>query len=327
MARIDRFMIAPINDGLQTDLKPWLIPDDAFQQLTNLYIFRGRIRKRLGTVLMNPFVSGISAQLFSRVRLLVGSTNGSGDASGTVPGTIFNIGQLFSIGTQIFTVNVLGTPAAMLNTGSGTGTYDTSNGNFVFTGVTAGQNIYFYPAQPIMGLMNYNDQSINNNPTFAFDTQFAYQFNGTSWEQLAAAASPGDEIWTGNNVNFFWGYNWTGSSTSQTFLFVTNYNFGTTLDDSDTMRYWDGSQWNNFNPVLSSSDATYTLLTARLIVAFQGYLVFLNVVENQGSAPGANTVYVNRARWSAANSVLQDNSFYTDTTTVGAGFTSPEFPI
>ena len=29
MAQTDRFMIAPINTGMQTDLKPWLIPDEA----------------------------------------------------------------------------------------------------------------------------------------------------------------------------------------------------------------------------------------------------------------------------------------------------------
>ena len=44
----DRFFIAPYdqNSGLQTNVKPWLIPDEAFSELNNAYVFRGRVRKR-----------------------------------------------------------------------------------------------------------------------------------------------------------------------------------------------------------------------------------------------------------------------------------------
>jgi hypothetical protein len=52
MAGFDRFMIAPFNVGLETDLKPWMIPDEAFAELNNAYIFRGRVRKRFGSALM-----------------------------------------------------------------------------------------------------------------------------------------------------------------------------------------------------------------------------------------------------------------------------------
>lgn len=37
----DRFLIAPMQSGLQTNLRPWLIQDDAFSQLNNAYLFRG----------------------------------------------------------------------------------------------------------------------------------------------------------------------------------------------------------------------------------------------------------------------------------------------
>ena len=45
---MDRFLIAPFNTGLQRDLKPWLIMEDAFTSLVNSYVFRGRIKKRFG---------------------------------------------------------------------------------------------------------------------------------------------------------------------------------------------------------------------------------------------------------------------------------------
>ncbi len=50
---MDKFLIAPLNSGLQTDQKPFLIPDDAFAELNNAYIFRGRVRKRFGATFMN----------------------------------------------------------------------------------------------------------------------------------------------------------------------------------------------------------------------------------------------------------------------------------
>ena len=81
----DRFMIAPMATGLETDQKPWLIPEDAFSRLNNAYIFRGRVRKKYGTQLMNENVSPSVAPLYSRLRINVG-TLGSGNASGTVPG-------------------------------------------------------------------------------------------------------------------------------------------------------------------------------------------------------------------------------------------------
>lgn len=49
---MDRFLIAPFNSGLQANLKPFLIPEDAFSQLLNAYVFRGRVTKRFGERLM-----------------------------------------------------------------------------------------------------------------------------------------------------------------------------------------------------------------------------------------------------------------------------------
>src|SRR5215475_8018909 len=105
----DRFLIAPINTGLETDLKPWLIPDDAFAQLENAYVFRGRVRKRFGSQYTGSgWSSPFTQPLFSRLRVNIGTTNGSGNLSITLTtttgGTTWEIGQQFSVGTQVFTV-------------------------------------------------------------------------------------------------------------------------------------------------------------------------------------------------------------------------------
>src|SRR5690606_12010236 len=110
MAVAQRVLIAPYNSGLQNDLKPWLIPEDAFAQLQNVYVWRGRVKKRLGSNLLfgsNPL--SVNAQIYSRLRLRLGTTSAGGALAGVVPGLVFDQGQMFSIGTQLFTVQTTGT--------------------------------------------------------------------------------------------------------------------------------------------------------------------------------------------------------------------------
>ena len=86
---------------------------------------------------------------------------------------------MFSIGDEIFTVYQAGAPADMLTTcSSTTHTYDTTNGAYVFTGATPLTAVYFYPATSVMGLCNYELGHVDNQPSIAFDTQFAYEFSG-----------------------------------------------------------------------------------------------------------------------------------------------------
>jgi len=248
----DRFMIAPMSTGLETDQKPWLIPEDAFSRLNNAYIFRGRLRKKYGTRLMNSNVSVSVEQLYSRLRIDVGVV-GSGNASGTVPGaisTFSQIGQQFSIGTNIFTVYQAGVNMPMLVTGTAsTAWFDTTTGVFTFTGVAAVDTtiVYWYPAQPVTGLITYQTNDSPLDPTFAFDTQFAYQFNpggSGGWGRLGTA------IWTGNDSQLFWGITWQGLTPTIRYLFVTNNN------PPDGIQYWDGAIWKTLLAVTALNTAT-----------------------------------------------------------------------
>lgn len=264
----NRFLIAPFNSGLVADTKPWLIPDEAFARLKNAYVYQGRVRKRFGTRLMSP--SADVPQLASRLRVLLGTTNGSGNLSGTVPGTKFKVGQMFSIGTEMFTVNATGAPAVLLRTGATTtATYDTTNGAYVFAGADATTAVYFYPSDPVMALLTYETGSINDERVYAFDTQFAYQFTSGAWSRLGTAT------WTGGNSDFHWGYNYRGVDAYDTYLFVTNF------VAADQIKYFDGSSWTSYNPIFNA--AGDTIETARLVVGFKDRLVLLNTVEKISS--------------------------------------------
>ena len=304
MAKTDRYMIAPLDGGLQNNIKPWLIPDNAFSELNNVYPFRGRIRKRFGSRYMNSIVSPTIAQLSSRFRIEIDTTDGSGAASGTVPGAIFAVGQLFSVGTQIFTVYQTGTPADMLATGPGAGTYNTSTGDYAITGTTLNDTpVYWYPAQPVMGLITYQTALSNTDPTFGFDTQFSYTFTNGSWDILGPIPpNANSAIWTGTNSNFFWGATWRGSPAASNLplLFVVNNN------PPDGIYYWNGntSAWTNFTPTID--EAGNMLFTSLMIIPFKGYLVAINTWE--GMSAGAAVNYNARARWSSFNDAITSST-------------------
>ena len=66
----NRFLIAPFNSGLDTSKKPWMIPDEAFEELNNAYVFRGRLKKRFGSDLTGSgAATSVEEQLLSRVRV------------------------------------------------------------------------------------------------------------------------------------------------------------------------------------------------------------------------------------------------------------------
>lgn len=299
----DKFLIAPASTGLETDIKPWLIPDDAYAQLDNAYVFRGRTRKRFGSRLMNSNIGIATAQLFSRVRIQV-ATIAANTASGTVPGaTPHPIGELFSVGNDIFTVWQLGTPAAMKATG-GSGTYNTTTGAFVINSVQPnGTPVYWYPARPIMGLITYETADTLNNPTYAFDTQFSYQYTPSGWALLGANPPDATNTWTGTDSQFFWGNTWRGTSDADRLLFVTNNN------PADNIRYWDGSTWTRMVPAVDSNPA-HTLDTALIVTTFKNHLVVFNTSE-------FGTRYTNRARWAKFGNPLASGAW--DGTIPGGG--------
>lgn len=321
----DRFLIAPYdsNSGLQTNYKPWLIPDEAFSYMQNAYVFRGRVRKRFGSRWMG------NSQLESRFRIAVGTLNAPVSPVPTLSGSI---GQMFSIGDVVFTVNQLGTPINLLvaNGSAATATFNTTTGVFVFAGVLdaagaavpGGTTIYFYPALPVMGLPNPDSKVINNKPTWGFDTKYAYEYTPTGWERLALEATAGAATWSGSNSQFFWTTTWTGTNPAESVFFVTNFNEA----ETHFMRYAlvTSKIWTDYRPKISNFVAgtppvlEIWLESARILVPFKNRLIAFNTWEREivkAPNPPSNTLvhYQSRARWSwigdatdQANAFLQD---------------------
>lgn len=313
---MDRFLIAPINTGLQTDLKPWLTPEDSFQQLNNAYVFRGRVRKRFGSYYTGSgWPSAAVASLYSRLRVAltggagVGVTDGAGIAAGTVPGAVFKVGQAFSVGGIIFTVITGGAGANPMLRSDGSleaATYNAATGayNITIAALPATQ-VYFYPAEPVMGLSMYAYGPINDHPAYAWDTQFVYLYAGGAWNRVGAADGA---LWHGDNADFFFVSNWEGVTPNTTAMFVTNFNATVNAvpgANDDPIWYYNGANWVAFRPkfFVAGAGTENVVQTARIILPFKDRLVLLNTIEIFGAGTN-NLPHGNRCRFSQNGSPL-----------------------
>jgi hypothetical protein len=176
-----------------------------------------------------------------------------------------------------------------------------------------------------MGIDQYLINAINNHPTYAFDTRYAYTFDaGTKfWDRVGVATH-----WNGTNLNYFWMGNWEGAS-GQKLLFVTNFNATVplTVATDDPMYYFNGTTFTNFSNKTIFLTGGNIVSTARIIVAFKNRLLLLNTIEAAATGVGQVSVaHANRCRYSwngdptATNAWLEPNQTTGGTLAAGAGF-------
>jgi len=318
----DRFLIAPYDKsgGLQTNYRPWLIPDEAFSELNNAYQFRGRVRKRFGSRWIG------NDALTSRLRINLGPTTG---ATFTVNvGTVINdaavpvgVGQQFSILGIVFTVvNPAGGAQKMLRSDNlaAAATFNLTTSDLNITGITApvGTSVYYYLGDPVMGELTFVQNSINSNYVIAFDTSYAYKYV-SGWTRLDGEADPGASIWLGADYQFFWDCSWLGAAPEDRIFFVTNFN----ENETNFMRYFDGTLWHNFNPQIDNIGPNF-LNCARILVTFKNRLLAFNTWEGPAaSLPGTN--YVFRCRYSQIGSPLAANAWNQSIPGMGSAIDAP----
>lgn len=317
MPAFDRFYIGPTKNpytGQVTRYKPFLLPSGAMQTLRNFYVFREVIRKRPGAVVMDRSQDAADQQLFTRLRVNLGNTDSNGDISVTAPGTVGKIGQMFSIGSEKFTVYQAGTPAAMYTTGSATtATYNTTSRALVIAGAAATTACYFYPAEPVMHIGLYEDAQINRETTIAFDTQFAYTYtDGSGWSRLTGGASANTWTTDSDKDYYYWSTNYRGAAEYDYTFYVTN-NVA-----ADAMRYYDGTNWNAWGSLATTplGGGSY-IVTCRVMATAAQRFILMNTLEYDGST---NRRYVNRIRYSADTSALAPTNASAWLVTNAAGF-------
>ena len=267
--------------GLTQDRKPAFLPNEAFSDLENAYVFRERTKKRDGEVPMGRLSRVFSAQSLGN--------------SGASPWT-FNIYALLSItpetnaeinpGSVNISIATLDTP--FVDAGNGTLTNATPGNSGIInymtgvvtliTTVGAGHattiTFSYYPSLPVMGILRREVSTIGIDSTVFFDTKYAYQYiNG--FQELV----PGT-IWTGTITDFFWAANYQGASADLRYFFATNNNIDLVTPTYDPIRYYNNSIWVDFQPLLT---ATVTLWQSLILIPYYGRLLALNTWEGATS--------------------------------------------
>lgn len=170
------FLISEFKTGLFSYLEPWIRPIDAFNPLTNAYVYRGTLNKRNGYDLF-----GRMAYCDNNIDL----GDGGVSYSGTLSVHPIAAGSFAPTdGTETFTDNGDGT---LTGSAGGTGTINYTTGAWTLTFnavVAANTNIYahYYPnvSRPIMGLKQWDSESTGEHKLVAFDTRRAAIYNAST---------------------------------------------------------------------------------------------------------------------------------------------------
>jgi hypothetical protein len=235
----DQILIGNLSKGLTTSRLPFNIDNDAFPTLINFYVWRGRAKRKRGTLLLGQLQLQVQSVATATppaswqvgtIMTLDGSGNGSA-----------NLISLYSLaGTSSFTpgsftltdgVNTYTEPATsngtLVGSPEGSGTINYATGAVTISGGNPGGTLVgtfsYFPGNPAMGLEDLvNSASSFTYPLLlAFDTKKAYQVNQTTavvnfYNVSFYKSSNNPVIWSGQNYQQFWTTNY------QSALWATN---------------------------------------------------------------------------------------------------------
>lgn len=306
MSGLTPFFITGYAGGLQTNKKPFLLPDQAWSRLNNAYCWRERVLKREGLKFMGrlrrTFTSqslgttpgGQTSITFADIRATLGfPESGAQIEPGSLVITIgpADTSSFTDLGNGTFSVTGSGKAAGSFVN------YDTGKVVLQFTGPLAGAaaisaNINYFPGLPVMGIPSRDVSSINVQQTIWFDTTYAYIWNGTGFQEFIPGTT-----WASTDSDFFWAYNYRGGADNNRLFFVTNF----ISNAANPMRYTDGSTWTTFQPIIADnppSAAQNLLYSARILIAYYGRLIALNTWEGTTAGGPAGAVnFFNRCRF------------------------------
>lgn len=285
----NQFLIANMEVGLERDREPWLLPDEAFPNLEDCYLFRGRITRRLGYYNLG------------RLGTKIGAAVGAAFAGSVIPpfsnpitpGTVE-----IEVGATVFYDDLV--TGTLIGVPSGTGTINYATGaiTLTFGAPILLTDVFVRNRLPVMGLRTRELTTINEEQLIGFDTIKANRFSNAlnRFVDISFHKTTNNAFsWTGSNSDFFWTNNYAGAfwATNNVAGFQSTVD-STTLGQGDGIRWYDGSGWINFLPQVDNSGNF--LMGALLIFNYRNRLVMLNTVE--GTAIGASNRFPQRARWS-----------------------------
>jgi len=295
--------------GLVKDRDDFVLSDDAYSELENIFQWRGRLRRRPGYELLGRLRRDLSSYALANVSgnpynvadvltafrtdepnaaLVSGSVNLTFDTGNPGETTFTDDGEGGWTRTAGTTYDI-DTSSSYIN-------YVTGEVNLLFTagsipavGVTVLANLGYYPCLPVMGLPTRELDLINAEQTIAFDTKYCYVYNNT-FNRFRELTSTTATTWQGSDSDFFWGVNYWQTTDNEQYFWVTNFTSGAT---ADPIRVYDGQDWYTFAPTTGGANQMHQ---CRMLIPYKGRMVALNTWE--GTTLAGSLQYPQRARWS-----------------------------
>src|SRR5271169_1332079 len=104
----EKLIVGPINKGYRTDRTPFVIDNDNFPTLINAYQWRGRVKRKRGTVFLG------------RLNRFLGTTDGSGALTMTINPHPIDSGIIsVVVGSDLFTDQGGSSPVTMITNSIG----------------------------------------------------------------------------------------------------------------------------------------------------------------------------------------------------------------
>jgi len=297
------YLIANYSTGFDRELQPWLLPNDAFVDLLDSYVYRGVTRKRDG---YSGFANGlksvyVESRMVHQVAAVAPATGAINGVNATFTWTLtppIARGSVVVTGSnpvQVLTDNGLGG-----FTGAGTGTINYTTGaiSVTFTAPPAGASTVlltysFHPGLPVMGVMSFYPTN-NVRQLIVADTRYVNRYNPIT-DRLEDISPAG--AYNGTKTDFWSWVNY-ASPTSVPRLLFANGVVG------DVIQQYDGTTVANYAPTFAGGT-----LNARQIFNVRDRLVLFQTIE-------AGVLFPRRIRISGTG--VNSDTF--DNTAPGAGF-------
>lgn len=296
------YLISNYATGYDRELQPWLLPNDAFTDLLDGYVYRGVTNKRDG---YQGFANGLKST-YTESRMVHQVANVA-PATGVIDGA--NKTYTWTLTTPVARGRVVITgsnPVQVLTdngvggfTGAGTGTinYTTGAVSVTFTAApialsTVLATYSYHQGLPVMGVMSFYPTN-NIRQLIVADTRYVNRYNPTTdrLDDLAAGT------YNGTYKDFWSWVNYEDSASAPRLLFSNGV-------VGDVIQQYDGTNITNYAPTFSPGT-----LNARQMFNNKDRLVLFQTIEN-------GTLFPRRIRISGTGT----NCDNFDNTAPGAGF-------
>ncbi|MFI0477778.1 MAG: ubiquitin-activating E1 FCCH domain-containing protein [Candidatus Rhabdochlamydia sp.] len=296
------FLIANYSTGVDRELQPWLLPNDAFVDLLDGYVYRGVTRKRDG---YSGFANGTKST-YTESRM-VHQISAVAPATGAING--INATYTWTLTTPVARGRVVITgsnPVQVLTdngiggfTGNGTGTinYTTGAVSITFTLPPAGASTVlltysYHQGLPVMGEMSFYPTN-NVRQLIVADTRYVNRYNPVTdrLDDIAAGT------YNGTATDFWSWVNYADPSSVPRLVFANGV-------VGDVIQQYDGTAIAAYTKVWAGGT-----LNARQIFNVRDRLVLFQTIE-------AGVLFPRRIRISGTGA----NSDTFDNTATGAGF-------